>query len=62
MEDNIKGTPANNLNSSIFFSLFTYYDLESSQAQAKKLSWLPFLGQHAPEGFNVTALGLLASS
>ena len=59
LEEQIKNIPPSHVTPSNFLSLFSAYDLESSQSQAKKLSWLPYLGQHAPEGFNMMSLGLV---
>ena len=47
------------LQPAILRTLFSCYELESTQAQAKKLSWLPLLGDHAPEGFTLTSIGLI---
>lgn len=57
LEEHIKNSPI--ITTSLFKSLVSCYELESSQAQAKKLSWVPFLGLHAPEGLNITSLGLI---
>jgi hypothetical protein len=58
IEDEIKTFPMC-MQTGLFKTLFSLYELESSQAQAKKLSWLPLLGSHAPEGFNLMATGLI---
>ena len=58
IEEVIKSSPAS-LQAALFKTLFFLYDLESTQAQAKKLSWLPLLGYHAPEGFNMMSVGII---
>lgn len=61
IEDIIKETPSS-LQVSLFKVLFSLYQLESSQSQAKKLSWLPLLGYHASEGFSLISVGMITWS
>ncbi|XP_019850352.1 PREDICTED: uncharacterized protein LOC105312226 [Amphimedon queenslandica] len=63
IEDLIKTTSTTSyspLQVSLFKVLFSLYELESSKGQAKKLSWLPFLGYFAPEGFSLKSTGMIA--
>lgn len=58
MESVVTSSPPLSLQPALFCNLTAAYDLESSSAQSKKLSFLPLLGQHAGEGFPLSSLSV----
>ena len=58
MESVVRSSPPLSLQPALFCNLTAAYDLESSSAQSKKLSFLPLLGQHAGEGFPLSSLSV----
>ena len=58
MEGVVRGCPPSSLQPALLTNLTATYDLESSSAHSKKLSFLPLLGQHVGEGFPLSSLGL----
>ena len=58
VEGVVRGAPPSSLQPALLANLTAAYDLESSSAHSKKLSFLPLLGQHVGEGFPLNSLGL----
>ena len=58
MEGVVRSCPPSSLQPALLTNLTATYDLESSSAHSKKLSFLPLLGQHVGEGFPLSSLGL----
>ncbi|CAI8054099.1 Trafficking protein particle complex subunit 12 [Geodia barretti] len=58
LEGVVRWSPPSSLQPALLTNLTATYDLESSSAHSKKLSFLPLLGQHVGEGFPLSSLGL----
>jgi tetratricopeptide (TPR) repeat protein len=58
LEGVVGSSPPSSLQPALFCNLTAAYDLESSSAHSKKLSFLPLLGQHVGEGFPLTSLSV----
>lgn len=58
LESVVKSSLPFSLQPALFCNLTAAYDLESSSAQSKKLSFLPLLGQHVGEGFSLSSLSV----
>ena len=58
VEGVVRGAPPYSPQPALLANLTAAYDLESSSAHSKKLSFLPLLGQHVGEGFPLNSLGL----
>ena len=58
LESVVGSCPPSSLQPALFCNLTAAYDLESSSAHSKKLSFLPLLGQYVGEGFPLNSLSL----
>lgn len=58
LENLVTTNPDLYLHEGILFNLCTLYELESSQAQAKKLKLLDLASKHKGDGFNIACLKL----
>ncbi len=51
-------SPPSSLQSSLFANLAAAYELESGKSMAKKMNFVPLLGGHVCEGFQLQALNI----
>ncbi|KAH8031446.1 hypothetical protein HPB51_017218 [Rhipicephalus microplus] len=58
LESTMQGDPALCLHEGYLFNVCTLYELQSSEAAAKKRSMLRLVAKHAGDGFNVASLKL----